>query len=236
MTPPTAPSSPTSLSWPLPVPTAVVLLTALGALAGLAARLLVRRLSRGARVPPPWCEVGVAVAWGTTGAVTGAGAVAAQGLPVLLGLGWLAVAAGAVDVLHHRLPDALTLPALPLALALLGPLGSAAVWRGAAGAAVAFLAHAAVHVAAPGALGAGDVKLAAPLGAVLAAASWPALLLGAVLSLVLSGAAAVAVLVAGRSRPRPWGAALPHGPPMLVAAWLVALASAPGPAAAVLHP
>ena len=40
---------------------------------------------------------------------------------------------------------------------------------------VAFVAYAAVHLAAPSALGAGDVKLAAPLGAVLAAASWAAL-------------------------------------------------------------
>jgi leader peptidase (prepilin peptidase) / N-methyltransferase len=211
---------------PPPVPTVSVLLAALGLAAGAAARLLLRRLRRGARVPQPWCEVGVAVAWGTTGATVGAGAVPLRWLPVLLALGWLAAAAGAVDVLHHRLPDALTLPALPLALLLLVPLGSAALWRGLAGAAVAFTTYAVVHLALPGALGAGDVKLAAPLGAVLAGASWPALVLATALSALLSIGMAVAVLVSARSCGRPRGAALPHGPPMVVAGWLMALAAA----------
>jgi leader peptidase (prepilin peptidase) / N-methyltransferase len=206
---------------------AVVLALAGGA-AGLGARLLLGRLRRGARVPPPWCEVGVAAAWGTTGVAVGAGAASLRAVPVLLALGWLAVATAVVDVAHHRLPDALTLPALPLALALLVPLGSAALRRGLVGATVAVLAYAAVHLAAPGALGAGDVKLAAPLGAVLAAASWSALLLAAVLTALLTGAMAVVA----RARGRAWGSALPHGPPMVVAGWLVVLAAAvdlPGP-------
>ena len=96
-------------------------------------------------------------------------------LPVLLGLGWLAVAAGAVDVRARRLPDGLTLPALPVALLLLVPVGGSAVWRGVLGAAVAAAAHLLVHLAAPAALGAGDVKLSAPLGAALGAGSWEAL-------------------------------------------------------------
>jgi leader peptidase (prepilin peptidase) / N-methyltransferase len=201
-------------------------LSAAGVLAGAIARVLLRRLPRGARVPPPWCEVGVAVAWATTGAAAGAGVLPPRWLPVLLALGWLAVAAGAVDARHHRLPDALTLPALPLMLLLLVPVGSMALRRGLAGAAVAFLAHAVVHVVAPDALGAGDVKLAAPLGAVLAAASWPALVLAGVLSALLSGAMAVVVLAVTRSGGRPRGAALPHGPPMVAAGWVVALAAA----------
>ncbi len=205
---------------PLPAPAVPVLLAALGVAAGAAARRLLRRLRRGARVPPPWCEGGVALAWAVTGAGVAGGAVPARWLGVLLGLGWLAVAAGAVDLLHHRLPDALTLPALPVALLLLAPVGSEAVLRGAAGAAVAVAAHAAVHVAAPTALGAGDVKLAAPVGAVLAAASWPALLWGGLVAALLSGGVGVAVLLrrpGGRGRAAP----LPHGPSMLVAAWLV---------------
>jgi leader peptidase (prepilin peptidase)/N-methyltransferase len=216
--------------------TVSVLLAAAGVVAGGAARLLLRRLRRGARVPPPWCEVGVAVAWGATGAAAGAGALPPRWMPVLLALGWVGVAVGAVDVCHRRLPDALTLPALPLVLLLLVPLGPAAVLRGAAGAAVAFAAHALVHLAAPRALGAGDVKLAAPLGAVLAAASWSALAQAGVLAALLSGASAVAVLVVPWSRGdglrSRWRAALPHGPPMALAAWLVTLVSSLGPAAA----
>lgn len=200
------------------------LLALMGVSAGAAARVLLGRLHRGARVPPPWCEAGVAVAWAVTGAGVGAALVPVRWLPVLLGLGWLAVAAAAVDVRHHRLPDALTLPALPLALALVVPLGPGAVLRGLAGAAAAVGAHAVLHLVAPAAMGAGDVKLAAPLGAVLAAASWPALVLAGLLAALLSGGLAVVMLL----RRRVSGGALPHGPSMLVAGWVVATAAAAG--------
>jgi leader peptidase (prepilin peptidase) / N-methyltransferase len=181
------------------------LLLAAGVPGGVAARLLLRRLRRGARVPPPWCELGVASAWFATGVTALAGVLPWRWVPLLLGLGWLAVAAGAVDLLHHRLPDALTLPALPLALLLLVPVGSAAVLRGLAGAGLAVAAYAVLHLVAPAAMGAGDVKLAAPLGAVLAAASWPALALGAAVAAVLSGGLALAALVSGeRPVASPW--------------------------------
>jgi leader peptidase (prepilin peptidase)/N-methyltransferase len=199
--------------------TSFVLVVA-GLCAGTGARLLLRRLRRGTRVPPPWCELGVASAWGASGAA----AVPVRWLPVLLALGWLAVAAGTVDVLAGRLPDALTLPALPTALLLLVPVGGDAVARGVAGAVVAVAAHAAVHFVAPAAMGGGDVKLAAPLGAVLAAVSWEALALAGVLAALSSGVLAVAVLVR-RGR----GGAVPHGPSMLLACLLVAAAGARGP-------
>ena len=199
--------------------TSFVLVVA-GLCAGTGARLLLRRLRRGTRVPPPWCELGVASAWGASGAA----AVPVRWLPVLLALGWLAVAAGAVDVLAGRLPDALTLPALPTALLLLVPVGGDAVARGVAGAVVAVAAHAAVHLVAPAAMGGGDVKLAAPLGAVSAAVSWEALALAGVLAALSSGVLAVAVLVR-RGR----GGAVPHGPSMLLACLLVAAAGARGP-------
>ncbi|GEL16599.1 prepilin peptidase [Pseudonocardia asaccharolytica] len=195
---------------------------ACGASAGAAARLLLARMRRGARVPPPWCEAGVALLWGLTGLSWAAGGLPARWLPVLLGLGWLAVAGAAVDVLAHRLPDALTGPALPAVLLLLVPLGTAVLLRAVAGAAVLLVAHAAVHVLAPGALGAGDVKLAATLGAVLAAASWPAVLLGVLGAAMLTGLVAVVGLGCGRIGR---GATVPHGPAMLAAGWLVVAGS-----------
>jgi leader peptidase (prepilin peptidase)/N-methyltransferase len=210
-----------------PVLLLCVLSAAAGVPAGAGARLLLRRLRRGARVPPPWCEVGVALAWGAAGLAVASGAAPVRWLPVLLGLGWLAVAVGAVDVVHHRLPDALTLPALPAALLLLAPLGAEAVLRGLAGAAVASAAYGAVHLVAPASMGGGDVKLAAPLGALLAAVSWPAVALAGVLAAVLTGGAAVALALARRGGRR---TALPHGPSMLLAAWVVAVASVGGPA------
>jgi leader peptidase (prepilin peptidase) / N-methyltransferase len=201
-----------------------LLLLAAGLLAGVGARLLLRRLRRGTRVPPPWCELGVAVAWAGIGTAAQAGVVPWRWVPLLLALGWLAVAAGAVDVRARRLPDALTLPALPVVLLLLIPIGGSAVWRGVLGAAVAVAAHLAVHLAAPAALGAGDVKLAASLGAALAAASWEALVVAGLLAALFSGAVAATVLVVRGS-----GSTLPHGPSMLLAGLLVAGAGARGP-------
>jgi len=184
----------------------------LGALTGAAVRALLGRMRRGAVVPPAWCEVGVAVLWGLPVLGVVLGRVDAAWLPTALGFGVLAVAATATDVVHRRLPDRLTLPAAALAPVALLPLGVGAAGVGLLGALVFLVAHAVVHLAAPGALGAGDVKLAASLGAPLAAASWWALLVVPVL-------AAVGVLVWAT-----WGGAgpgrgAPFGPPMLAATW-----------------
>lgn len=206
----------------------VLVVAALGALAGSGARWVLGRLRRGARVRPPVCEIAVGAAWAVLGGAWAGGGLPVRWLPVLLGLAWLGVAAGAVDLRHHRLPDALTLPALPAALLLLLPLGPGALGRALAGAAVAVGAHAVVHLIAPRSMGAGDVKIAAPLGAVLAAASWAALPLAAVLAALFTGLGAAAGLA---SRRLARGAAVPHGPSMLLAGWLVTVgAAATGPA------
>ncbi len=190
---------------------------AAGGAAGAGARRLVGRLRRGAVVRPPGCEAVVAVGWGAVGGGWGAGAVPAAWVPVLLALAWFGAAAGAVDLAVRRLPDALTLPALPAALGLLAPLGPAALGRAAGCALLAGLAHAAVRRAAPAALGGGDVKLAAPLGAVLGAVAWTAPLLAAVLA---AAGTALAGLVLHRR------AGLPHGASMLLATALVAATGA----------
>ena len=70
-------------------------------------------------------------------------------------------------------------------------------------------AFAAVHLATPGALGAGDVKLAPALGAPLAAASWAGLAAAPVLAAV---GVLVLVLAGGARR-------VPYGPPLLGATW-----------------
>jgi leader peptidase (prepilin peptidase) / N-methyltransferase len=198
---------------------------ALGVAAGAAARRLLARLRRGTRVRAPVCELAVGALWAVVGGLWGAGRLPIAWLPVLLGLGWLAVAAGLVDARHRRLPNTLTAPAACLAPLGLLPLGLVAAERGMLGAAVAALCYGLVHLLRPAALGLGDVKLAVPLGAVLGAASWSALSLGAVLAAAITGFFALLRLCVSRALPH---AAVPHGPSMLAAAWLLTLGTAAG--------
>jgi leader peptidase (prepilin peptidase) / N-methyltransferase len=193
--------------------------------AGAAARRLLAALRRGARVRAPVCEVAIGALWAATGCLWGAGLLPSAWLPAMLGLGWLGVAAGLVDLRHRRLPNALTAPAACFAPLGLLPLGAGAVWRGVLGALAAVVGYGMVHLVRPAALGAGDVKLAASLGAVLGAASWAALATAALLAAVLTGGVGLVVACAGRAPP---GGGVPHGPSMLVAAWLVTLLAVTG--------
>lgn len=138
--------------------------------------------------------------------------------PIVLGLIWLAVVTPrmiAVDIAEHRLPDAVVLPALAVALGAVlldARNGSVAV--------VAALAYGllllVLHLA--GGMGLGDVKLAPALG-LLAGAIGPATALAApLLAFLAGGMAAVAVLL--RRGP---GAAMPFGPAMLLGAWAAVL-------------
>lgn len=196
-----------------------------GIAAGVAARRLLAGLRRGTRVRAPACELATGALWAVVGGLWGAGRLPAAWLPALLGLAWLGVAAGLVDARHRRLPNTLTGPAACLAPLSLLPLGVGAAGRGLLAALVAVAGYGLVHLLRPAALGLGDVKLAAPLGAVLGAASWAALAVATVLAAMLTGA--VGLLLAGAGRAPP-GTAVPHGPSMLVAAWLVTLATAAG--------
>jgi leader peptidase (prepilin peptidase)/N-methyltransferase len=189
-----------------------------GGVAGAGARLLLGRLRRGVAVRVGCCEVLLGGLWAATGLAWASGSLSGRLLPLLLGLAWLGVAAGAVDVLRRRLPNALTVPAIPAGLLLLAPIGPAAVARGVAGAAVGLSAYGALHLVRPASLGAGDVKLAGSLGAVLAGVSWPA----AALAAVLAGLLTVALALVTRR------ATVPHGPGMVTAAWAVLAAAAAG--------
>ncbi|MBV9313486.1 MAG: prepilin peptidase [Pseudonocardia sp.] len=205
----------------------------LGVLAGIAARLLVGRLRRGVKLPPPWCELLTGVLWAASGGWWAAGRLPTSWLPLLLALGWLAVAAGGVDLACRRLPDALTLPAVPAVLMLTIPLGAASVGRAALGAGALFGAHLVVRRAAPAGLGAGDVKLAAALGGVLGAVSWPAIAAGTALAAAITGLAALAGVLTGRLH---LADGVPHGPAMLAAAWLVVATAGLGAAASAGWP
>src|SRR6478735_11437782 len=87
-----------------------------GAFAGWGIRLLLASLRRGAVLQPGVLELAAAVLTGAGLALTWPDPLAAM----VVWAGLLAVALGAVDLVHHRLPDALTLPAIPISAILVG--------------------------------------------------------------------------------------------------------------------
>lgn len=204
----------------VPVP-AVVSAVVLGAAAGLAIRLLLRRLRRGVLLRPGIAEVAAAV-------VTGIGTGLAWGRPTLtlaLFAGLLLVALGAVDVVHHRLPDAITLPALPVAAvavlltAVLAP-GSGSLTAAALAALVLWAAFAAIARVSPRSMGRGDVKLMPTLGLLMGYLSPFAVLVGLLLAF---GTGSVVALIGLGTRRLRLGSAIPLGPYLLFGCWLVLL-------------
>jgi len=183
--------------------------TMVGFGAGALGAWLLRSLRRGADVHWLWCAVPTALLWG----------VAAwrhpppHWLAVTLALAWLGVLLAVTDLRHRRLPDALTLPAGPVVVVLLSFDGADAAVRGAVGGVAFGLFHLFVRLLSPGALGAGDVKLAVPLGAVLGAVSYAALPLAA----LLACGVALALAVAGARD------GIPYGPGVLAATWVLAV-------------
>jgi leader peptidase (prepilin peptidase)/N-methyltransferase len=123
-------------------------------------------------------------------------------------LAWLA-ALSVYDITQRRLPNTLTVPGAVVIVA-----GAVAAGRGPvalAGAAALTAVYLLVHLTAPTAMGAGDVKLALGLGALtgsFGADVWFLAALGA--PLLTAAAARVAVL-------RRTGPAVPHGPSMCLA-------------------
>jgi leader peptidase (prepilin peptidase)/N-methyltransferase len=123
-------------------------------------------------------------------------------------LAWLA-ALSAFDIQQRRLPNWLTIPG---ALMILGV--ATAAGRGApsfCGGAALLAAYLAVHLIAPGSMGAGDVKLAAGVGALTAALGLDVWVLAAIGAPLLTAVWACVVLI------RRSGSSVPHGPSMCLA-------------------
>jgi leader peptidase (prepilin peptidase)/N-methyltransferase len=163
------------------------------------------------------CAVLVAALW----AVVGAAGLPWWWWPVPLVVGWAGVLLGGADLVARRLPDALTLPAYPLVVVLLGiaalGVGDAELLtRAVTGLLLWAGGYAVVRLVAPGAVGGGDVKLAGSLGALTAASSWSGLLLAVLAASVVTAVVAAPARILGCLD-------VPHGPAMLVASWLVVL-------------
>jgi leader peptidase (prepilin peptidase) / N-methyltransferase len=122
-------------------------------------------------------------------------------------LAWLAVLS-CYDVRHRRLPNVLTLPGagVILLVAALAGRGLPAL----AGAAALAAMYLLVHLAAPAAMGAGDVKLAIGLGGLAGCFGVGVWFLAALAAPLLTALWGVAVLPRGVRT-------VPHGPSMCVA-------------------
>ncbi|OBK78197.1 prepilin peptidase [Mycobacterium sp. 1274761.0] len=123
-------------------------------------------------------------------------------------LAWLA-ALSVYDLRQRRLPNWLTVPGGVVVLAV-----AAAAGRGVpalAGAVALAGLYLVVHLLAPSAMGAGDVKLAAGVGGLAGAFGYDVWLLAAVTAPLLTAGVACVALVRRAER------AVPHGPSMCVA-------------------
>jgi leader peptidase (prepilin peptidase)/N-methyltransferase len=131
---------------------------------------------------------------------------------------WLAALSGC-DIAHRRLPNWLTLPGA--AAILLVAVVAGRGWPALAGAAALSGVYLAVHLAAPAAMGAGDVKLAVGLGALTGLFGADVWFLAALAAPVLTAMWALAASLRGVRT-------VPHGPSMCLAS-VAALALALSP-------
>jgi leader peptidase (prepilin peptidase) / N-methyltransferase len=120
------------------------------------------------------------------------------------------IAAGWIDAYDRRLPDALILPAYPLAAALLLAHGDADTMLRAVVCAAMAMALYGIGCAV-GQVGFGDVKLAGLLGLILGWVAWTAPLIALVAAVLVGGGQAAVVMSMGRKD-------FPYGPAMLVGA------------------
>ncbi|WP_109526860.1 MULTISPECIES: prepilin peptidase [Nocardia] len=131
---------------------------------------------------------------------------------------WCAVL-GWFDLRHRRLPNSLTTTG---AAAILGyALGTTRFTVAVTGGLLLAALYLAIHLLAPAALGAGDVKLAVGLGAASALGGAQAWVWAALGAPTLTAAAGVAVLAARRA-----DHGVPHGPSMGLATLVALIATA----------
>jgi leader peptidase (prepilin peptidase)/N-methyltransferase len=136
----------------------------------------------------------------------------------------LGIALAVIDARTRRLPNRLvalltTGGVLFFSSAAIVEQNLPALWRALAGLAISFGVYLVISLAARGGLGAGDVKLAAPVGLYLGWLGWEALAAGIVLAFVIGGVAGL-VLAARKRRIR--GLTVPFGPFMLAAVLVTA--------------
>jgi leader peptidase (prepilin peptidase)/N-methyltransferase len=190
-----------------------------GADAGWGSRLRLARLRRGVVVRAGIIEVACALITAVGVGLSWPGPLVA----LVVWAGVLGAALGAVDLVHHRLPDALTLPAIPITLVLIGVTEFAApatgnVVTGLIMAGVLGGAFWALSAISPWAMGRGDVKLVPSLALMTGYVSVAAGVLAVVIAFVLGALVALLGLLVRRLS---LNSAIPFGPYLLAGCWLV---------------
>ncbi len=165
--------------------------------------------------------------WDTAGAVAVALALIFWGhlgtsaaLPAHLFLAAVGASLVVIDLAEHRLPNWLTLPAYPVAGALLGLASiaeddSAAAWRALGGMVILIAFYDLVVRINPAGMGYGDVKFAGVLGLYLGWAGWDALVVGTLAAFSTGALAGLVLLATRRAR---LSSSIAFGPFMLVGA------------------
>lgn len=149
----------------------------------------------------------------------------AAGIFTFAAFAWFAAASVAlalIDLDTRRLPNVIVLPSLIVLAALLAAAAIAsgdvaALGRAAIGGAALYAFYLLLTIIRPGAMGGGDVKLAAVVGLMLAWVGWGAFTVGAFAAFLLGGVVGLALMVRGQATRK---TAIPFGPFMLVGAWL----------------
>ncbi len=190
-----------------------------GAAAGAASRVLLGRLRRGVVLRPGVLELSSALVTAAGIALVWPGAT----VPLVIWAGLLAVTLSAVDVVRHRLPDALTVPAIPITAVLLVLTSVAAPGTGnlvtaAIVAVVVTGIFGAVATLLPTAMGMGDVKLVPSLALLTGYLSVASAVLAITFAFVLGALVALAGLAARRLT---MTSAIPFGPCLLAGTWIV---------------
>ena len=154
---------------------------------------------------------------------------AALALVAFLYFAAISIALALIDLDTQRLPDALVLPAYPVAgvalvaSSILSGTPQALLSAG-IGAVGLFGLYLAIVASSRGGMGMGDVKLAGVIGLYLGWLGWPTLAVGVLAAFILGGLFGVALLVSRRAGGK---TAVPFGPWMLGGAWVGILAGPP---------
>lgn len=153
-------------------------------------------------------ELCVAVGWAVVGISNSSVVQLVSGLVIVC---WC-VALSIIDVTVRRLPNCFTVPGY--FVVLVGAVSMGTGWAAAVGSVMLAGLHLLMHVISSASLGAGDVKLALPLGAITGLGGAQVWLYSALLAPLIT--LVLAVVMARRSR-------IPHGPSMCGAALLALL-------------